>query len=49
MGRLPTDSVSTRQDTVRRREWTPREEEWEHSSLDNRLSRELLFSLLLLF
>lgn len=38
MGRLPTDSVSTRQDTVKRREWTPREEEWEHPTLDNRLS-----------
>ncbi|KAJ8916719.1 hypothetical protein NQ315_013923 [Exocentrus adspersus] len=40
MGRLPTDSVSTRQDTVKRRErdWTPREEDWENPMLDNRFS-----------
>lgn len=38
MGRLHTDSVSTRQETVKRREWTPREEDWENPSLDNRLS-----------
>lgn len=39
MGRLPTDSISTtKQDTVRRREWTPREEDWENPTIDNRLS-----------
>lgn len=38
--RLPTDSVSTRQSSVRRREWTPPDEDWENPSLDNRLSRE---------
>ncbi|KAF5290784.1 hypothetical protein FQA39_LY14627 [Lamprigera yunnana] len=37
-GRLSTDSVSTRQDSVRRREWTPRDEDWENPTLDNRLS-----------
>ncbi|EFA04025.2 uncharacterized protein LOC100142172 isoform X1 [Tribolium castaneum] len=33
---LPTDSV--RQDVIRRREWTPSEKDWEHPTLDNRLS-----------
>lgn len=35
---LPTDSI--RQDIVRRREWTPSEKDWEHPTLDNRLSRK---------
>ncbi|XP_018320731.1 uncharacterized protein LOC108733882 [Agrilus planipennis] len=39
--RLPTDSVSTRQDSVRRRDcrnWTQRDDDWENPTLDNRLS-----------
>ncbi|KAH0807538.1 hypothetical protein GEV33_015250 [Tenebrio molitor] len=36
MRQLPTDSV--KQDTVRRREWTPSDRDWEHPTLDNRLS-----------
>jgi hypothetical protein len=38
MRQLPTDSV--KQDTVRRREWTPSDRDWEHPTLDNRLSRK---------
>lgn len=50
MGRLPTDSVSTRQDTtIKRRDWTAREEEWEDPSLDNRLSCKRFFDLFFFF
>ncbi|KAK9737205.1 hypothetical protein QE152_g10908 [Popillia japonica] len=38
IGRQLTDSVSTRQSSVKRREWTPPDEEWENPTLDNRLS-----------
>lgn len=40
MGRLLAESVSTpkQEVTLRRREWSPRDEDWEHPTLDNRLS-----------
>lgn len=41
-GRLAevSDSASFRPDSVKRRDWTPREEDWENPTLDNRLSRK---------
>lgn len=42
MGRLATDSMSTKQETVRRRIRTPREDDWEPPGFDNRLSRKYI-------
>ncbi|KAL1490590.1 hypothetical protein ABEB36_013258 [Hypothenemus hampei] len=41
MGRMLTNSVSTpkQEVTLRRKEWCLRDDEWDHSTLDNRLSR----------
>uniref|UniRef100_A0AAR5PFU9 PH domain-containing protein n=1 Tax=Dendroctonus ponderosae TaxID=77166 RepID=A0AAR5PFU9_DENPD len=43
MGRLLVDNTSTPKPevTLRRREWSPRDEDWDHPTLDNRLSRVL--------
>nr|CAH7760869.1 unnamed protein product [Callosobruchus chinensis] len=38
MGRLPTESVSTRQETVKKRIRAPRDDLWEPPNFDNRLS-----------
>ncbi|ENN77402.1 hypothetical protein YQE_06227, partial [Dendroctonus ponderosae] len=40
MGRLLVDNTSTPKPevTLRRREWSPRDEDWDHPTLDNRLS-----------
>lgn len=42
MGRLLVDHTSTPKPevTLRRREWSPRDEDWDHPTLDNRLSRK---------
>lgn len=44
MGRLLAEGVSTpkQEVTLRRREWSPRDEDWDHPTLDNRLSRKYL-------